>query len=56
MNLLTVTNTALLAAGIAGVTAAIELAKTGNFIGAGIAGVVGLVAVVLYDQLPASNV
>lgn len=51
---ITITNTVLFAAGAAGVTAAIELAKSSNFIGAAIAGVVGLLAIVLYEKLPAS--
>lgn len=55
MNALTITNTALFAAGIAGITAAFEIAKTGEYIGAGICGLVGLVAIYLYERLPASN-
>jgi hypothetical protein len=54
MNTLTITNIALFTAGASGVTAAIELAKSGQFIAAGICGVVGLCAIFLYEKLPAS--
>lgn len=47
-----IANPGLLAAGILGLTTAYELVKVQNFIGAGIAAVAGIIAIVLYDQLP----
>lgn len=55
MNTLTTLNTSLLVVGIAGVTAAIELAKSGMIPEAIIAGITGLVVIYLYEKLPASN-
>lgn len=55
MNSLSLTNPTLLVAGISGFTIAYEMLQTNNYIGAGIAGVLGIVAVVLYDRLPASR-
>lgn len=54
MNLLS--NVTLLTAGIGGVTAAIELARQNNYIGAIIAGVIGLAAVALYELFPPTTV
>lgn len=55
MNTITITNTALFVAGVAAISTAVELAKTSQFIGAGICAVVGLAAILLYEKLPASN-
>jgi len=51
----TVSNIALLALGASALSAAIELAKSSNFIGAGIAVIVGVVAFYAYEKLPPST-
>ena len=56
MNSLSIANPTLLVAGITGFTVAYELLKTDNYIGGAIAGLLGVIAVVLYDRLPATRV
>lgn len=47
-----VQNVALFTVGVGALSAAVELAKVSNFVGAAIALVVGVAAVVLYEKLP----
>lgn len=49
------TNFSLFTIGVAGISAAIELARSGQYISAAVVGVVGLVAVFLYEKLPPST-
>lgn len=51
---LTAGNVSLLVLGTGALSTAIELAKTSNFIGAGIALLVGAVAFYAYEKLPTS--
>ena len=48
-------NIILLTAGAGALGTAVELAKSGNYIGGGIALLVGVVAFYFYEKLPASN-
>lgn len=48
-------NIALLTVGIGALSTAVELAKASNFVGAGIAAVVGILVVFLYEKLPPST-
>jgi len=52
MNPIAISNTALLVLGTGSLATSVELARSSNFVGAGIAAVVGIVAVWLYEHLP----
>lgn len=52
---LTVTNVAILTVAVALLSACVDLVKAGNWIGGLVCGVVGLVAVFLYEKLPPST-
>jgi hypothetical protein len=52
MNSTSVSNIAILTLGVGALSTAVELAKNSNFIGAGIAAVVGIAALWLYEHLP----
>ncbi len=52
MNSLAVSNIALLTLGVGALSSAIELAKANNFVGAGIAVLVGIICLYGYEKLP----
>jgi len=54
MNPVTIANLAVLTLGTTSLAAAVEMAKTGNFIGGGIAVVVGVAALYAYEKLPST--
>jgi hypothetical protein len=54
LNALSIANTSLLTLGIAALSGALEMAKSQNYIGAGISVIVGIILLVIYDKLPAT--